>query len=341
MRSSRFETLSLAFGLWAVLAGPAAAQPTTTAAVMPSTGGHREIPEETRTAATEAAIGFLRNEDLLVLDANRVQISLDETQRACTPGTDCMADVRSALGVDVLAGLILWGRAEARGEAHTVHATLLDGTGTRYLGTAEVVRGVPTAVRDALRAAREAQRRGPGPFLSIHGTRGAIVELDGAGIGSIPLENVRTEPGEHELYVSLEGYEPQTLDVTVGDDRSRTTSVEVELRPDGSDGGTPSTPDGIAAWAMPVGIAGIVAGLGIGVGVPVGGALSTGCAGMTETNCARSAELDVGAAVAWGVAGGALAIAGLTLVIVAATEEGGPSANARLGPNGLTIEGSF
>lgn len=340
---SRFASICPALIALLALTAPSPAAAQTSAALMPSTGGHREIPDSVREEATRAALEYLRTEDLAVLAPTFVVEVLDEAQRACAPNTDCMSDVRGALGVELLAGLILWGSAEARASPRTVHATLLDASGVRYLGTAEVARGVPTAVRDALRAAREAQRRGPGPFLDVAGTRGAIAELDGAALGSLPLEAVRVEPGEHQLRVHLEGYETQTLTVAIGDDPSRTTRVEVELQPSG--GGQPGRPPGaglaLSDWAIPVGVGATVAGAGLAVAVPLVSLAMTGCTEETGGACVSSDQFAVGANVAWIIGGGALAIVGVALTIVGATADGGGEVRARVGPGHFSIEGSF
>lgn len=295
------------------VARPAAAQPTTVA-ILPTFGGDREIAEADRDEAYQAAVELLRTEDLLVLDRDRVETSLTDAQRACAPGQPCAEEVRARVGVDLLVGLVIWGSPEARHRPESVHASILDVTGTRYIGSATVQEGVGTAVRDALRSALRDQRRGPGPFLRVEGTRSAVVELDGTAVGTVPL-TVRAEPGEHELRVSLEGYEAQTLSVTVTEDRSRTTGVRVELRRGaGGGGGEGSLPDVMANLLVAGGLA--AAGIVAMAVHPIptlareGECVDAGPGGA----CAEWVTFDAGAGVMLGV-GAALVAAGIGVAI--------------------------
>ncbi|MEQ9696621.1 MAG: hypothetical protein RLO54_02260 [Sandaracinaceae bacterium] len=64
---SRFASLCPALIALLALTAPSPAAAQTSAALMPSTGGHREIPDSVREEATRAALEYLRTEDLAVL----------------------------------------------------------------------------------------------------------------------------------------------------------------------------------------------------------------------------------------------------------------------------------
>lgn len=304
-----------------------------TAAVLPAVGGHREIPAEVRDEARRAAIEFLRVEDLIVLDDSRL-MGLTPEQRACTDLEACGNDVRNALGVDLVVALVVWGRDDDPSRPESVHAVIQDAL-ARYTGTATAPQGVATAVRDALRNALRDQRRGPGPFLRVEGTRGAVCELDGRAIGAIPL-TVRVTPGEHRLRVRLEGYEPQTLTVAIGDDDpARVTQVEVNLRRSGEGGGGASGGDAWPSWLLAGGLfAGAVA-----LAVPPIWTLATDgeCVRQGAHGCLEWVHFDAGMGVALGVSGALLVGA----VVVAITQPITLRASASTQGASLVLEGRF
>lgn len=318
----------------------AAAQDVRTAALLPAFGGDREIPEADREAAYQAALEFLRTEDILVLERHRVESSLTPEQQGCVSGQPCAAAIRAALGVDILVGLVIWGTPDAPDRASSVHASVLDMTGTRFVGSATVQRELSTAIRDALRSALRDQRAGPGPYLEVKGTRGALALLDGSAIGSIPLR-VATTPGAHELHVRMDGHEPQTLTVTVTDDPARTTEVLVELRPGGeSSGPTPrpatNTTDNWPSWLLAGGLG--AAGLAL-VAIPIptlvdaGQCVDAGPGGQ----CRESVAIDARTAVLLGL-GSALIVAG---VVVAITQPITVDVSASADGARIQLRGSF
>lgn len=314
---------------------PASAQ---TAALLPTMGGHQEIPPDVRDEVRGAAEEFLRTEDFLVLDQLRVESTLDEAELSCRPEASCMAGVRQTLATDLLVGLIIWGGAEMPDRPRSVHAAIVDGTGARYVGTAEVVESVATAVRDALRAGLRDQRTGPGPFLRVEGTHGANVELDHAAVGSIPL-TVRTEPGEHELRVHLADHQAQVLTVTIGEDSAHTTRVEVRLRPEEGGGAEPtpeSAPDLVANLLLAGGLS--LAGVAVAI-APLYTLATTGeCVEPGPGNlCAERVTFGAGSGVLLGV-GGLLFAAG---IVVAAWQPLVIGASASPGGAQLQLRGSF
>lgn len=349
MRSMLVVAFTLAM-LWPT--GRSRAQETWVA-VLPTLGGHLEIPDEIRQRALQAAREYLRTEDLSVMTEAAVDERLLGDDRACTPSAECVTTVRALLGVDIVVGLVIWGSSEARSEPQTVHVDLFDGE-ARYAGQARVVRGVDTAVRDALRMALQMLRAGPGPYLLVEGTYGATVELDGAAVGSIPL-TVRAAPGEHELRVAKDGLAPQVLTVTVGDDPGRTTRVTVALQPEGPT--EADAPRGVrrAAWAIPTGVVALAGGLAAAIVVPVVSAGQHGCAsrfdlpGVMDQPCMTSRSFAVGPNVAWVVTGAVLAGVGIGLIAFGASDGGdggadeGGEAAARLGVGlgHVFVEGAF
>ena len=89
---------------------------------------------------------------------------------------------------------------------------------------------------------------------------------------------------------------------------------------------------------MVVGAGTIAAGLALAVLPPAISFLSAGC---TNGACTEFEEVD-DAVWAWVAIGGAVAVAGVVLVVVGATsEDGAGQVRARLSPSRLTVEGTF
>lgn len=96
------------------------------------------------------------------------------------------------------------------------------------------------------------------------------------------------------------------------------------------------------SWTTPVGVAAIVLGVAVAVGVPVTSAVTTGCAERIEDVCFTSNQLAVGPVVGWTVAGGVVTAGGIALVLIGATSgPEGSSLQGRFGPTGVSLEGTF
>lgn len=133
-----------------VASAPATAAAQRTAAVMPAVGG--DVVEDAREEARSVALEALRAENLVVLEPTRVEVTLDEIQRACLPAAECAAAVRGALGVDLLVGLTISGSQ--------VRASVVDAVG-HHLGVADLGEDLGAAVRHSVReAVRESLRAG-------------------------------------------------------------------------------------------------------------------------------------------------------------------------------------
>lgn len=330
--------LTLLLGSMALLATPSSAA-AETAALLPASGGHPEIPESTRAQIRTAITEALRVEEWTVLEPSVAAERLGAELATCA-GRDCAVRALDALEVDVVVGVTIWGTDAHPEQPEQIVVQLTGIDGVTFEGTGGVRESATSAARVALREALGRRSLGAGPFLSVGGTPGAVCELDGAEIGTIPT-TVRAGAGTHRLRVYLEGHEAEERTVIIEADPLATTSIEITLRP--TDGVRPPPPrgEGIGAWAIPVGVVGIVGGLGL-IAVPIAGALDQGCIEHDGSVCVRTRYFVEDAGVAWGIAGGVLFVAGLGLVIAgAAGGSGAASVQARVGLGTIAVEGSF
>lgn len=311
-----------------------------TAALLPASGGHPAIPESTRTQIRTAIVEALRAEEWTVLEPAVTTERLGAELATCA-ARDCAVQALDALEVDVVVGVTIWGTDAHPDQPEQVVVQLTGVDAVTYEGTGGVSESATSAARAALREALGRRSLGAGPFLSVAGTAGAVCELDGAEIGTIPT-TVRASAGTHRLRVHLEGHEPEERTVIIEADALATTSIEITLRTTDDERPPPPRSAGIASWAIPVGVVGLVGGLGL-IAVPIVGALNTGCAEHDGTTgaCVVSRVFDEGAGAAWGIAGGVLFVAGLGLVIAGAADSGGGSVQARVGFGTMTVEGTF
>lgn len=65
--------------------------------------------------------------------------------------------------------------------------------------------------------------------LTVTAREGATVRVDGVDVGKAPLTERRLAAGVHHVLVTMTGFEPREVDVTLGGEESK--RVEVELRP--------------------------------------------------------------------------------------------------------------
>lgn len=311
-----------------------------TAALLPATGGHQEIPESTRAQIRTAITEALRVEEWTVLEPTVTAERLGAELATCA-GRDCAVQALDALEVDVVVGVTIWGTDAHPEQPEQIVVQLTGIDGVTFEGTGGVSESATSAARVALREALGRRSLGAGPFLSVAGTPGAVCELDGTEIGTIPT-TVRASAGTHRLRVHLEGHEPEERTVIIEADALATTSIEITLQ--SVEGDRPPPPprgSSIAAWAIPVGVVGMVGGLAL-IAVPIAGALDQGCIERDGDRCVRTRYFVEDAGAAWGIAGGVLFVAGLGLVIAGAADgSGGASVQARVGLGTIAVEGSF
>lgn len=185
----------------------------------------------------------------------------------------------------------------------------------------------------------EALQLGPA-ILEIHSTPGgAVIELDGEPVGRAPVER-QLEEGEHWISARLEGYVTQRRQVrAVAGVRE---SLELQLAPVPVEAPTGPGRLEIAGWSL----------LGIGAaGIATGAVLivleerpnRAQCSGDDVDplgNCRlRYATLEPGIGTI--AAGGAIAIAGLTMALVGRRRRVAPKTTAWLTPWSLGIRGRF
>ena len=278
------------------------------------------------------------------LEAEGLQVRRDaeipEELEDCGDGS-CVATLLTITQTELAAGITIWARPDANTEPGELVVGLIDEDGVSYNGTANVGEGgLSAAATDAVHQAHARLIVGPGPFLLVNGTPfGASVFIDDELMGGLPW-NGRVEPGQHEVRVERQGFTTQTHTVQIPDDVTANETLEVTLV---SSGGTASG-GGIAEWALPTGIAALIVGLGIGSACPRSARPPRGVARwIPASGCADFIDqLSVSSAIAWAIAGGVLAIGGVTLIILAATEDtSGASVRARFSPNYASLEGTF
>ena len=289
------------------------------------------LTEEQGEAIFEAVDETLGAEGADVIGALELIDARTDGQIPCADPT-CLGAILAHYRAEVALEIIV--RFTPEGGPRQIVVTLLDGdnpVGNESQMVDE--RPLGEVVRACLLAARAQQHAGavsPVIVRVVGEPAGAAVVIDGQPAGTIPYRGELT-PGPHRLTVSRPGYVTQRRELTVSEGMGQ---VQVSLDPAG--GG------GIAGWAMPVGIIAMVVGVGIAVLVPAVGAATAGCADELGGTCVASNRLSVESAIAWGIVGGVLAIGGLVLVIVAASEgSAGPSVRARVVPTGVSLEGRF
>ena len=117
--------------------------------------------------------------------------------------------------------------------ARSVTVTLTEGARAFFAGTAPVeANDVRAAVRTAFESARDQQKDGVGPWLTVTGTpEGASVRVDGADYGKLPLAKRRIQPGVRRIEVRADDHALEARSLTIPVRIDHVESVEVHLRP--------------------------------------------------------------------------------------------------------------
>ena len=114
-----------------------------------------------------------------------------------------------------------------------VSVTLTEGPRAFFAGTAPVeANDVRAAVRAAFEAARDKQKDGVGPWLTVAGTPdGATVRVDDADYGKLPLAKRRIEPGIRRIEVRAEDHAPEHRTIDIPGRIDHVESLDIHLRP--------------------------------------------------------------------------------------------------------------
>jgi hypothetical protein len=199
---------------------------------------------------------------------------------------------------------------------------------------------------------------------------GLKVERDGIDLGKaqwgLPMP---VDPGEHVVTASAPGRTSLTLKVTTGSDGGRSTltvpslevaaapppvlpspSLQLSQPPAPSPTGSSTTGDGqrLAGWVLGgVGVAGLAAGVVVGLAAKASYDGATGCAGtvcQTSSGLAQrdSARSTGNVATVVFIGGGALVATGMVVWLSAPRAPSqGPSVGVSPSPGGLVVQGSF
>lgn len=117
--------------------------------------------------------------------------------------------------------------------ATSVSVVLTEGVHAYFTGTAPIeANDVRAAVRAAFESARDKQRDGVGPWVTVRGTpEGATVRVDGADYGKLPIEKRRIEPGARSLAIAAPHHAEERRTLVIPARIDHVESVEVHLRP--------------------------------------------------------------------------------------------------------------
>jgi len=222
-----FRALALAAFFPCLLIAPASAQDAPTVAIM-AVGGTIGLEAAAWIEAHEAIEARLREAGFRVDDSGLPR------RDDCT-SVECLRQERASRDVDVLVTLTIFAAEGGDGAAGSVVVAMIDADG-RYVGDEDVdgrVIGVVAAL--ALASARSDRERGPEPWVRVSGRpTGAIVRIDGREVGVVPFEGL-VAAGEHNLEVSLGGYETFSRRFTARN--GSTEAIDVALTGNSASGG--------------------------------------------------------------------------------------------------------
>jgi hypothetical protein len=195
--------------------------------------GEQTLTPEVIGEAHDGVRSALQGAEVTVLEEALLQGEL-----ATCPVDRCSERIAAQLGVDFTVYLAIW-PAQQGHRPEIVVGIASAGRGT-YLAECRVGADSdsPCARTSYAEAARIATERavakylqGPGPWIVVEGSPlEAKVLIDGAEVGRVP-DRFRVEPGDHEVTLEHEGYEPETHTVSVQPGPASEAVLQVELSP--------------------------------------------------------------------------------------------------------------
>lgn len=187
-------------------------------------------PTPAELAAHRAVEGALGEADIKIVSADETTKRLHAVAENPCLEVDCAGSILAALDADILVAVAVGAMGNDR-TPHDVIVGLVDADGLFVNGAADIENGdVKTAARAALnRALTKWPVRNLIP-LEIYGSpAGATVIVDGQPKGTLPIE-VRVQPGEHEVNVSMGGYASANERVVATTHPGKTLKLKVELK---------------------------------------------------------------------------------------------------------------
>ncbi len=227
MRRQRTRALACALALLGVLATPGRAAAETVAVLTPST--ERGVEKDLVTHSLQVVARWLAERGLQVAMPERTAPRVPPHLRDCRRRECALAYLEHLDGVDscVLTHLRPWDGAPGPSE---IDVTFVTRDGHQYRESWPVVDSTALALDAALTHAYTRYLRGPGPWISVHGTpRGAEVLIDGKQAGVLPYHG-RIGAGEHLVGVRRNGFEPYVRTVLISKAAGAHEEMEVALR---------------------------------------------------------------------------------------------------------------
>jgi hypothetical protein len=128
--------------------------------------------------------------------------------------------------------------ASKNGRAASVSIVLTEAPRSFFSATALVEgKDVRSAVRSAFEAAREKQRDGAGPWLSVSGVPdGATVYVDNSEFGHVPFQKRRIDPGNHRVEIRADKYVSDVRTLNIAGEIDHVENLVVALKPVGESG---------------------------------------------------------------------------------------------------------
>jgi hypothetical protein len=207
------------------------------------------ITQDVQTRVLRAVTDSMRSQGFSVVtleDAKQRNVAC--ASHDCVP--EALDKLHADIGVQVtmMASPTMGGGLGSVGVAFHQRELVYGGDSVRILDN-----GIERAIDDAIRAARNAQERGPGPWLIVTGTPPAAeLYLDDKRVddGDLPCE-IRVPPSATlKLTVKLSGYQSRDYTITSSFNPATATKLPVSLAPlaEGAyeprdDGATPKVPN--------------------------------------------------------------------------------------------------
>lgn len=298
-------------------------------AVIVAAGGDEGLPEAAWIAAAEGIERGARQWGLEI-----VPRSGPLRLRGCAPA-DCVAAEQERAGVDLVIAFSLFAAIGAPREPGSVAVSLRSAGGTEHGASAEIDgREIGLVAGLALTAARrEIERASAGPWLIVRGRpEGAVVIVDGADMGTLPLWEGGVRAGAHRVLVELAGYHTYETEVSIG-----AGEEPLELWVDLASASPASGATNGSAWPSYV-LGSALLGAGLLLTIPSWVTLARDgeCGSLDGAGCLERYRFEE--SIGWMIAGGLIAIGG---IVVLAAQPIWVSAAPVTGGMRLDMRGSF